>query len=336
MNIKLEIPEKFFEGEERCGYYVSPEMKKVWAVELDLLAEFARVCEKHNLKWWMEAGTLLGAVRHKGFIPWDDDIDVIMMRKDYDKFCTVAPLELSFPYSFQKEESGEMDRVCPIVRIFNDTTTMTPEYVKRYFDKGRKFIFRSKMGIYLDISPIDFLPDNDNDTKVLYLNLHYLITNALHAKAMYDQIIGCTESYIPATTYWKRPVKATLYYISRAFNIKLDRLKEHYRDKTVGYFSEFMKTIKSLDLHESKRIAKLTHASDIQFISRRVWPVSDIAGTVYLPFEFMTLPAPSGYTDILDRFYGNWHEYFIRYRHADFYDTEHPYTYYTQEGHIPE
>ena len=50
MNIKLDVPEKFFEGEERSGYYVSPLMKRVWAVELDLIAEFARVCEKHNIK----------------------------------------------------------------------------------------------------------------------------------------------------------------------------------------------------------------------------------------------------------------------------------------------
>ena len=101
MNIKLDIPAGFFEGEERCGYYVSPEMKKVWAVELDLLSEFARVCKKHNLKWWICYGTLLGAVRHKGFIPWDDDVDVVMMRSEYDKLCEVSREEFRHPYSLQ-------------------------------------------------------------------------------------------------------------------------------------------------------------------------------------------------------------------------------------------
>ena len=66
-------------------------MKKVWAVELDLLNEFARVCKEHDLKWFAHAGTLLGAIRHQGFIPWDDDIDVTMPRADYIQLCNVAP-----------------------------------------------------------------------------------------------------------------------------------------------------------------------------------------------------------------------------------------------------
>ena len=85
MNIKLSLPEGFLEEEVRCDYTVSKEMKKVWAVELDLLAEFQRVCKLHDIKYSVCGGTLLGAIRHKGFIPWDDDIDVMMMREEYEK-----------------------------------------------------------------------------------------------------------------------------------------------------------------------------------------------------------------------------------------------------------
>ena len=103
--LKLQIDSSFFLQEERDNYVVSPKMKKIWAVELDLLNEFARVCEENGLKWFAHAGTMLGAVRHKGFIPWDDDIDLIMPREDYERFCRIAPVAFSNPYFFQNEQT---------------------------------------------------------------------------------------------------------------------------------------------------------------------------------------------------------------------------------------
>ena len=88
LNIKLELPEGFLEEEERDGYLVSAEMKKIWAVELDLLNEFMRVCKEHDIRWFADGGTILGAIRHNGMIPWDDDIDVCMYREDYEKLCS--------------------------------------------------------------------------------------------------------------------------------------------------------------------------------------------------------------------------------------------------------
>ena len=79
---------------------VSPKLKALWDVELDLLTQFKKVCEKHNLRWFVDGGTLLGAVRHSGFIPWDDDVDIIMPYDDYCKLCSLSN-EFEEPYFLQ-------------------------------------------------------------------------------------------------------------------------------------------------------------------------------------------------------------------------------------------
>lgn len=70
-------------------------IKKVREVQIELLDIIDEICKKHNIKYQLFAGTLLGAVRHKGFIPWDDDVDICMMREDYIKFLQVAPNEIN-------------------------------------------------------------------------------------------------------------------------------------------------------------------------------------------------------------------------------------------------
>lgn len=143
--IKLALPIEFLKPEIRDGYEVSEKLKKIWAVELDLLCELIRVCRKHDIKMQVFAGTLLGAVRHKGFIPWDDDVDVAMTREEYDKLLAVADKEFQHPYFLQNALSDRR-YFCPYSRFRNSETTGvisgqdSPEY---------------NGGIYIDVFVLD-------------------------------------------------------------------------------------------------------------------------------------------------------------------------------------
>lgn len=76
-------------------------LRKVQLTQLEIAQEIRRVCEENGIDYYLTAGTCLGAVRHKGFIPWDDDLDIGMLRAEYEKFCRIAPEKLSPKYCFQ-------------------------------------------------------------------------------------------------------------------------------------------------------------------------------------------------------------------------------------------
>ena len=78
--------------------YDEATLKKVQQTEMEILRDFIKVCDENNLTWFGDAGSGIGAIRHKGFIPWDDDIDVVMPRKDFEKFKKMAVNELEYPY----------------------------------------------------------------------------------------------------------------------------------------------------------------------------------------------------------------------------------------------
>lgn len=143
--ISIPIPDGFLKAETRCGYAISEKQKKIWAVELDLLSRLLQVCEKHNIKAIVYAGTLLGAIRHGGFIPWDDDLDVAMDRDNFNKLCSVACQEFSEPYFFQTALT-DRKRFISEARLRNSRTTACV--------KGQETVDYNN-GIYIDVHVID-------------------------------------------------------------------------------------------------------------------------------------------------------------------------------------
>ena len=80
----------FYEDEVREGFYVPSMLKKAWGVQMDVLRETDIICRRHDIPYFADWGSLLASIRHSGYIPWDDDLDISMRRKDYERFLQYA------------------------------------------------------------------------------------------------------------------------------------------------------------------------------------------------------------------------------------------------------
>lgn len=123
-------------------------LRKVQLIQFDILKETVRICKKNNLKYYLIGGSLIGAVRHKGFIPWDDDIDVAIPREDYDKFIQLATSQMKEKYKL------EHYTINPNYRF----------YLLNVVDKTAKIVIQRvtplESNVGIDILPIDGIPNN--------------------------------------------------------------------------------------------------------------------------------------------------------------------------------
>ena len=159
----------FLKEEVICGHLVTSELKKIWAIEIDCLSELQRICKKHNIRYFASGGTLLGAVRHKGFIPWDDDIDVVMFADDYYKFCEVAPLELQSPFFFQ-DFNTEPGFGPSKARIRNSNTTGCTQFDYEIADENYN------CGCFIDIFPMFGVENSKWRLIIQKINMRFWIT----------------------------------------------------------------------------------------------------------------------------------------------------------------
>ena len=162
----------------------------------DILKDVHKICEKHGLKYFLDAGTLLGAVRHKGFIPWDDDMDIGMLREDYEKFLEIAKKELPehlFLQTFETDDKYDIYQVPCKIR-YNGTILI---------EKGIAENSEMHNGIYIDVFPYDSLPKS---------NLAYKIQRSLSYNVL-KSFIRIRET--PDKLSFKNKITFTFYKIVR-------------------------------------------------------------------------------------------------------------------------
>lgn len=300
--IKIELPEGFLEEEIRCGHTVTTENKKLWAVELDLLAEFDRVCKKHGLTYFADGGTLLGAVRHQGFIPWDDDVDVIMYREEYEKLARIAGQEFQYPYFFQSPHT-DPGLVTGGSKLRNSKTTLISD-----FDHKRPF---QNKGIFIDIFILDNLPDSEFQLKIYKRRLQ-CYWRVLRYASYYDGYFKTDRNNSLRT----RLVGKAALALKRIFGI--ERLSDGYTRTCSRYRDKNTKQIGDLESSRGKFSFR-----------KELYNPRDI---IFSPFEHMQIPVSTHYDEILSILYG---DYMVMKKVAGVhralaYDAEIPYEEYGQ------
>lgn len=279
IDLNLDIPKGFLDEEERCGFIVTQKRKEVWAVELDLLNELDRVCKQNNLKYALDGGTLLGVIRHKGFIPWDDDIDVVMLRDDYNKLCEIANDSFNDPYFFQTEytDPGSFRKHAQI-RNSNTTGILKSEL---------KANLKINQGIFIDIFPVDIVSDDEDKLREQVKKLKKLqstFSKYIQYKLCYHE----PENKIKALA--KRIYKQT---IQNSLNY----------EKALDAYKQFEKECGAFNNIKNAKFGSLI-SFDLESIDKYKRVLDSWQDISYFDFEFLKLPVTSDYKFVLEHEYG--------------------------------
>lgn len=255
--------------EIKDGFLVTTDRKKIWNKLMELLVELDRICKKHSIKYFAEAGTLIGAARHKGFIPWDDDIDITMLRPDYDKFKEVAPRELKKPFCLVNAYTG--DNLFTISKLMNIDTTAIEDTKAGY-----------PQGIFLDIWPFDDIPDDQPRNMEIWEIKQSLMAALINPNGVLKEIDNGVK-FKPSNDFMKKFVSLTT----------LERFTE-YEKFCANHFGESS----NVGYPFNKSMGRQGNLKRAYY--RKV---------LYLDFEEYMIPVPIDYETILEAEFGNWREF---------------------------
>lgn len=250
------------------GYEVSAEMKKVWQVELDILSEIDRICKKHKIKYFLFDGSLLGAIRHGGIIPWDDDIDIAMTRDEFNKFAEVAGKELEKPYFFQTTLNDKVFRSIGQVRNSETTAIMYREFLKE-----------ANQGIFVDIFIIDKLPMN-KVKRAIQRKRCTIMKSLLRFYRVYE----CKEKYGVKS-------KVIKFLLDIFYGIVgYERFFKHYEKVCAKYNKTDSKEWNIVEYAYDDRIIRGEHLENF----------------VEYDFNYLKIPGPKDAEQFLTDYFGDW------------------------------
>lgn len=271
----LQFDDHFFEEEVRDAFCISSMMKKAWAVELEVLSHVSQICRKYELPYYAVYGSLLGAVRHKGYIPWDDDIDIALKRKDYIKLLKLLPLELPEGYFVNSYYTCDTHRQ-PWASVVNT------EYILRDKEKIKQF-WGCPYVCGIDIFPLDFLPvDSQEDD--MYMNMYKIVFG----------VARCFEQYAESGE-----LNQYVSQIEQLCNVKLSKDGSLHRqllllaDQLAGLYQED-------ECEELTLITSRLDRNNRAFKFSKDW----FDQTCDVSFENITISIPNEYDKILKVFYG--------------------------------
>lgn len=256
-----------------CGPQMTQEEFR--QIQLDMLDELARFCDENHLRYYLSGGTLLGAIRHKGFIPWDDDIDVNMPRPDCDKLVQLTngilgPYEIASPLKDINAPYCDFYRIYDFRAVIENTHGMSAAKHPYY------------QPVFIDVFPIDGLPDAEKETKRLYFKIRFL--RKLLTASLMQHIEG------------KNLLTRTFYFLA-GFPAKMIGAKRFGR--------WLARTEQKYSFDEQKYIG--VTSSGVHFAEEKM-PKNEYLPTVEVEFAGKKYHAPQNYDRYLTQLYGNYME----------------------------
>lgn len=237
--------------------------------ELEILQMFRELCEKHGLRFYLTAGTLLGAVRHKGFIPWDDDIDVAMPREDYDRLRLVYQSELPEDYYWQ-DSFTEENFPYLFAKVRKHGTQVDEPKMKN---------FHIRSGISMDVFPLDICPDQDRNAR-FFFKVNTLLSYAYAMKVDRDFPFMSKKKHVQLAYRFLRLLPISLLRSIRADIVQLCRKWSSGR--------------------------RLCTVGGVYGYPVETYEAAWFAGDTKLSFEGDMYPVPSGWDPLLKNMYGDY------------------------------